>query len=283
MSSIAAEALALAQAQVASPSGPPGSEGEGPPTAPSGPPSEGPSEGPPPEGPSEGLPPEGGGARREKLSWDQEVAKLPPELQSLARGLQGMVTKKTQALADERKALAAERDAWRKSIGKLATPPAGDALPDVDAWDPASIQARIEAEVGRRLADALAPVESEYRAAQADLEFDRFSAAHPDLLDDPEVKSGVADLLKRNDSIDLETAYFAVKGRLGRRSPHAGPLPAPPGVDPRRAAARKAAETVAAPRRPPTSSAPPKMSPADLKKATPEQILAMARAMAERR
>jgi hypothetical protein len=215
------------------------------------------------------------------LSWDQEVAKLPAELQTLAKGLQGMVTRKTQQLADERKALAAERDAWRKSIGKLATPPAGDALPEVDAWDPASIQARIEAEVSRRLAEALGPVESEYRAAQADMEFDRFTSAHPDLLDDPEIKSGVADLLKRNESIDLETAYWAVKGRMG---PRRGTQTAPSGpqADPRRAAARKAAETVAAPRRPPTS-APPKMSPADLKKATPEQILAMAKAMAERR
>lgn len=258
--SVAAEALALAQAQVSGEPAAPEGTAEGTET--------------PPEGTTEVVEakPEG-----KKLSWDQEVSKLPPELQSLAKGLQGMVTKKTQALAEERKALAAEREAWRKSIGKLATAPSTDALPEVDAWDSASIQARIEAEVSRRLAEALAPVESEYRAAQADLEFDKFTAAHPDLLEDAEVKSGVAELLQKNESIDLETAYWAVRGKLAKKAPAQTP-----GPDPRRAAARKAAETVAAPRRPPTS-APVKMSPQDLKRATPEQILAMAKALAERR
>ena len=251
--SVAAEALALAQAQVS-----------GEPAA--------------PETPETPETPEVVEAKPEgkKLSWDQEVAKLPAELQSLAKGLQGMVTKKTQALAEERKALAAEREAWRQSISKLSAAPQGE-LPELDSWDSASIQARIEAEVSKRLAEALAPVESEYRAAQADMEFDKFTAAHPDLLDDPDIKSGVAELLQKNESIDLETAYWAVRGRLAKKAPAQTP-----GPDPRRAAARKAAETVAAPRRPPTS-APPKMSPQDLKRATPEQILAMAKALAERR
>jgi len=259
--SIAAEALAEAQAATPAPevtTTPAGTE-------------------PAPEGgePTQAPAAEGG----KTLSWEQEVAKLPPELQNLAKGLQGMVTRKTQALAEERKQLAAEREAWRKSISKLATPATQGDLPDLDSWDPSSIQARIEAEVSRRLAEALAPVETEYRAAQADLEFDRFTASHPDLLDDPEVKAGVADLLNRNESLDLETAYFAVKGRLNRSRPAAPPAPT---VDPRRAAARKAAEAVATPRRPPPA-APVKMAPADLKRATPEQILAYAKALAERR
>jgi hypothetical protein len=210
------------------------------------------------------------------LSWAEEVKKLPPELQSLARGLQGMVTRKTQQLADERKALAAEREAWRKSITSLATAPQAE-LPEIDSWNPDSIQARIEAEVSRRLAEALAPVESEYRAAQADMEFDRFTQSHPDLLEDAEVKSGVAELLRKNDALDLETAYFAVKGRLNRQ---AAPTLQP--VNPQRAAAKKAAAITAPARRPPPE-APIKMSPADLKKATPEQILAYAKSLAERK
>lgn len=210
------------------------------------------------------------------LSWAEEVKKLPPELQTLARGLQGMVTRKTQQLADERKALAAEREAWRKSITSLATPPQAE-LPEIDSWNPDSIQARIEAEVSRRLAEALAPVENEYRAAQADMEFDRFTQAHPDLLEDAEVKAGVAELLKKNDALDLETAYFAVKGRLNRQS--ASTLQP---VNPQRAAAKKAAAITAPARRPPPE-APIKMSPADLKKATPEQILAYAKSLAERK
>jgi hypothetical protein len=210
------------------------------------------------------------------LSWAEEVKKLPPELQSLARGLQGMVTRKTQQLADERKALAAEREAWRKSITSLATAPQAE-LPEIDSWNPDSIQARIEAEVSRRLAEALAPVESEYRAAQADMEFDRFTQAHPDLLEDAEVKSGVAELLRKNDALDLETAYYAVKGRLNRQA-----APTLQSVNPQRAAAKKAAAITAPARRPPPE-APIKMSPADLKKATPEQILAYAKSLAERK
>lgn len=277
--SIAAEALALAQAQTAPSSGPTGE-----------------ADAPQPDGGQVDL--DGRGADRDaepspaspetgstkKLSWDQEVAKLPPELQSLAKGLQGMVTRKTQQLADERKALAAEREAWRKSISKLASSGTPDGeLPEIDQWDPASIQARIEAEVSRRLADALGPVESEYRAAQADMEFDRFVSAHPDLMEDPEIKSGVAELLKKNESIDLETAYYAVRGRLAKSSgSKQSSSSSGPATDPRRAAVKKAAEAVAAPRRPPVS-APFSMSPADLKKATPEQILALARSRAERR
>jgi hypothetical protein len=152
--------------------------------------------------------------RRSGLSWEQALAEAPPHVQTLMKNMRADYTRKTQEVASERKALTAEREALLKSgtLDKLRAKAAED-TGEFNPFDDASVAARIEQEVARRLHDALAPLEQEHKQAQARQEYQTFLEKNPDLKTDPEVRRDVYDALKKNPALDLESAYFAVKGR----------------------------------------------------------------------
>lgn len=153
-------------------------------------------------------------SRKAGLSWDAALAEAPAHIQTLMKTMRADYTRKTQELANERKALAAERDALLKSgtLEKLKAKAEAD-LGELNPFDEASIQARIEQEVARRLHEALAPIEQEHKQAQAKQEYTSFLEKNPDLKSDPEVRKEVFEALKKNPALDLESAYYAVKGR----------------------------------------------------------------------
>jgi hypothetical protein len=219
-------------------------------------------------------------------SWEELVAKLSPEDAKLARSLQGLTTKKSQALAAERKALAAEREALSKLAEELRglkaslVPPAPASahaapsvdLEDLDYWDPEAVKARVQQERSRaaQLEAELAELRRNSEAAKAEQEYDRFVALHPEVETDKDLQSAMYDLMSKSEHIDLETAYLAALGRRGSQAPSA---PAP---DPRRQAQRKAAQAVSAPRAPATVSGPP--GEKDLKAMSANDILKWAKA-----
>ena len=53
--------------------------------------------------------------------------------------------------------------------------------------------------------------------AQAKASFEQFRDDHPDLLSNPAIKEGVSKLLKSNKTINVENAYWVVKGRLAEK------------------------------------------------------------------
>jgi len=153
-------------------------------------------------------------SRKAGLSWEQAMAEAPPHVQALMKSMRADYTRKTQELATERKTLAAEREALLKSgtLDKLRQ--AAEADPgELNPFDEASIQARIEREVARRLHEALAPIEQEHKQAQAKQEYNAFLDKNPDLKTDPEVRKEVYAALQKNPGLDLESAYYAVKGK----------------------------------------------------------------------
>jgi hypothetical protein len=153
-------------------------------------------------------------SRKAGMSWDQALAEAPAHIQTLMKNMRADYTRKTQEVAAERKTLAADREALLKSgtLEKLKAKADAD-LGEFNVFDEGSIQARIEQEVARRLHEALAPIEQEHKQAQAKQEYHSFLDKNPDLKADPEVRKEVFEALKKNPGLDLESAYYAVKGK----------------------------------------------------------------------
>ena len=59
-------------------------------------------------------------------------------------------------------------------------------------------------------------MEAEYQTMQAEDSYQRFLAEHPDFQSDTDLRGEVQHLLEKNGSLDLETAYYAAKGKAAR-------------------------------------------------------------------
>lgn len=155
---------------------------------------------------------EDGGAVQ-TLSWAEALERVPPDIRRLMRQMQGDYTRKTQQLAEQRRDLLREREALLKGSQSIKAP---EELPEYDPFNEQSIQARIEAEVARRLRDVLDPMEQEYNVMRAEDSYRSFLTEHPDLETDQPLRDAVQELLEQNDQLDLETAYWAARGRRAR-------------------------------------------------------------------
>ena len=116
-------------------------------------------------------------------------------------------------------------------------------MPEYDPFNEASIQARIEAEVTKRLQQVLEPMQAEYEQQQRRTTTGRFLQQHPDFESDTGLRSEVQHLLEENDSLDLETAYWAARGKRAKQQQAEQ-------QDSRRAKRRAAKEAALKPRAP---------------------------------
>lgn len=113
---------------------------------------------------------------RRNLSWNDAIARVPPDIAKLMKNMQADYTRKTTALAEQRREFLREREALMK--GKQALADDGD-VPEYDPFNEASIQARIEREVSRRLREVLEPMEAEYQTMKAEDDYQRFLNSRP--------------------------------------------------------------------------------------------------------
>lgn len=148
-------------------------------------------------------------------SYDSIYASATPEMKRLMAQMRGDYTRKTQSLAEQRKEIEmqarqlSQSQAYKKIVEKAQAE-----QEELDPWDPSSVSSRIEAEVAKRLSEILEPMRREQEAAESVQKYQSFISANPDLESDAEIKKGVYDALQANPSLDLETAYYAVKGRV---------------------------------------------------------------------
>ncbi len=150
------------------------------------------------------------GTKTSKLSWAQAMDRVPPDIAKLMKQMQADYTRKTQDVAEQRREFKREREALLRGTANLKAP---DELPDYDPFNEQSIAARIEAEVAKRLREVLDPMEQEYHSMKAEDSYKSFLSEHPDLETDEGLRSDIQVMLEGNESLDLETAYFAAKGR----------------------------------------------------------------------
>lgn len=160
---------------------------------------------------SEDTSEEGSGAATKGLSWEQAMKRVPKDVAVLMKSMQADYTRKTQAAAESKRELMKERAAF------LAAPKLDDSeLPEYDPYNESTVAARIEREVAKRLQEALAPMRQEYEAAAAEDAYLSFQEAHPEFQTDLGLRSEVQNLLETNGSLDLETAYWAAKGKQAK-------------------------------------------------------------------
>ena len=211
---------------------------------------------------------------RRTLSWADALDRVPPDIAKLMRQMQGDYTRKTQELAQQRREFKRERAALLEGRKSLKAP---EEVPEYDPFYEQSVQARIEAEVIRRLNEVMEPMEREYLTMQAEDAYQGFLKEHPEFETDQALRSDVQDLLEENDSLDLETAYWAARGRRQRVEAQQQQQ----GRRARRAAERQAAMTgTANARRAPPANRPGKR---DLKNMSAADIYRLAQDMHKNR
>jgi hypothetical protein len=215
---------------------------------------------------------DGEGKRTRNLSWSDAMKQVPPDIRALMKNMQKDYTKKTQELSEARKEFIREREALLKGQQALKVP---ETLPEYDPFNEASINARIEAEVNKRLNAVLEPMKQEYEVMAAEESYQSFLAEHPEFKNDKELRGEVQRMLEANTSLDLETAYWAAKGRMNK----AQATKEAEAAKARRAADREAATRATALPRKGTATMPAK---ADTKKMSNADILAMAQALHRR-
>lgn len=214
-----------------------------------------------------------GGKRTRNLSWNDALKQVPPDIRALMKNMQRDYTKKTQELSEQRKEFVREREALLKGQESLKVP---DTLPEYDPFNEASINARIEAEVNKRLNAVLEPMKREYEVMAAEDNYQSFLAEHPEFQSDKELRSEVQKMLEANEALDLETAYYAAKGRMSK----AQAVKEAEAAKARRAADREAATRGTGLPRRGSATAPPDRN--SLKKMSNADILAAAQALHRR-
>jgi hypothetical protein len=214
--------------------------------------------------------PESADAPPKRPSWSsalESVKELDPGAADLMKGMHADYTKKTQELAALRKELQAERAALLSVRKDLP-----EDMPQYDPWDEASVMARVERAAQERINQMTEAVQREYEARQAEQSYQGFVEEHPEFQTDEGLRGEVQSLLEANEALDLETAYWAAKGRRGK-------VEAAAQAEKRRAkrsADRQAAQAVGVPRRGATA---PAASRADIKRMSATDLYRLAQQM----
>jgi len=152
------------------------------------------------------------------VNYQEVVGALPDDAKKLVHNLRSSFTRKTQELAEDRKALAAARsalDAQRATLiesnfFKDVSEKAEKEVKNFDPYDNKSVEARIEQEVALRMKQMLEPIREANETQQRQSRLDSFKSEHPDLEG---MKSDVANVLMANEHLNLEQAYWQVKGQ----------------------------------------------------------------------
>tara|TARA_R110000796_G_scaffold3315_3_gene13045 strand:- start:1616 stop:2230 length:615 start_codon:yes stop_codon:yes gene_type:complete len=198
------------------------------------------------------------------------VTESDPAAAALMKSMQADYTRKTQEASQLRKDALRERAAFLK--GKEAIK-AKEELPEYDPWTESTVTARIESEVATRLNALLEPMKQEYQTLAAEESYNTFVDHHADFTSDTELRSEVQVLLEASPSLDLETAYWAAKGKRAKGEREAATAQVRAEREARKEAALRG---TSAARKGGRTAAPPK---ADLKKMTSSDILALAKAL----
>ena len=143
---------------------------------------------------------------------------LSPEAKKLFHNLRSSFTKKTQSISDQKKALenakaalhAREKALFESDFYKSVSEKAAVENKEFDPYDTASFESRIEQEVAKRMTEMMEPMRQAHVLQQQKHKLETFKAQHPDL---ESMKTEIVDVLKEHKHMNLEQAYWQVKGR----------------------------------------------------------------------
>ncbi|MHA1905655.1 MAG: hypothetical protein ACW977_17070 [Candidatus Thorarchaeota archaeon] len=156
------------------------------------------------------------------------------------RGMRADYTRKTQALAAERKEMQARAEMLKQQearlqqmMSALAGTPA-DELPDYDPFQPESVIAHTKQRIYE---EHIKPLQQQAQQEQARADFAKVQRENPEIFDNEEVKAELVAFLKERPNYNLQDGIEIIKTRLERR--HAEQEQA------RRSASRQASRTAA--------------------------------------
>lgn len=149
--------------------------------------------------------------------YNQILESIPEDARKLVANLRAMATQKTQEVAEQRKALEAQRQdlirerelllngGFKSQIDQLATKPI-----EYDPWSEEGMQAKIQQEAAKMFQQMLNPLQQELEQTKRSAQLEAFKSANPDLMN---YKDDIAKLLVSREDLLLEDAYYIVKGQ----------------------------------------------------------------------
>lgn len=162
---------------------------------------------------SESTPPTDPTAQRFRIKVGGEEQEV--SLQELVSGYNrhSDYTRKTQELAEQRRQLEAmQRALFESDAMKALKAMAEKETGEFDPYNPDSMLEHLRKQVAEQLASMYRPVEEAYASETAKVKVRAFMDGKPEFQDDG-FKAEVRDLLKVNQSLTLEDAYWIAKGK----------------------------------------------------------------------
>ena len=152
------------------------------------------------------------------INYKEVLSELPPAAQKLVANLRSDYQRKTSDLSEQRKAMEATRanlEAQRKALldsdfYRDVNEAADKELGEFNPYDDKSFEERIQKEVAQRMKSMLEPMRQQQELHNQQIRLQQFKSEHPDLDD---IKTDVAQVLMDNKHMNLEQAYWQVKGR----------------------------------------------------------------------
>tara|TARA_A100001201_G_scaffold61532_3_gene58736 strand:- start:3564 stop:4427 length:864 start_codon:yes stop_codon:yes gene_type:complete len=144
------------------------------------------------------------------INYNKVISDLPEDAQKLLANIRSSYTKKTQELAAQRKEMQAQIEAMREAQVYEKVSEVAERNTQLDPYDTETFNARIEEEVARRMKQMLEPMQQQYELQQRKQKLDQWTSEHPDYID---YKQDIVSLLKQKPSLDLQSAYYIVKGK----------------------------------------------------------------------
>jgi hypothetical protein len=152
---------------------------------------------------------------------------LPENGRKLLGNLRASYTQKTQEISDLRKALEAERtqlardrellsnSEWAQQVRQQAEAPLQH-----DAWSDEGLQERINQQAAKMMQQMLQPLQQDLETQRRQVALESFKSQHPDLTAE-EIRVPVAQLLMQRPELNLEDAYYIVKGQVSKQQTEA--------------------------------------------------------------
>lgn len=151
---------------------------------------------------------------REGESWDSVMQGQPADVQRAMQSLRADYTRKTQALAEQRKQLEAQQKIMLESdVVKQLKEVAEHDDGEFDPFNADSFNKYVNKVVATKMQELLQPMHEAQQKANAKAKVDVFMEKHPELKTDQEFRKDVREVLMDNEHIDLQSAYWIVKGK----------------------------------------------------------------------
>jgi hypothetical protein len=155
--------------------------------------------------------------------WDDTLSylqKVDLDAYKHAKGLRADYTRKTQALAAERKEMQARAEMLQQQEARLqqmmsalsGTPP--DELPEYDPFQPESVIAHTRQRI---FEEHIKPLQEQAQQEQARADFAKVQRENPDIFDNADVKAELVAFLKERPNYNLQDGIEVIRTRIERR------------------------------------------------------------------